>query len=176
MNIDNNLLKNWHKNWFKLGGGSIIVAFLLMLLLSCQSQNSPSITGISINDRHSEPTLLSNIDRQYQTWRMTPYRYGGNSLQGVDCSGLVMNFYQTKLHYNLPRTTTAQAKIGQTVTQLQAGDLLFFKTGAGKEGLHVGIYYKNGQFLHVSTSKGVQYSHINEPYWQSRFWQAKRII
>lgn len=150
----------------------MILGIVLLLLNSCRSQAS-----FQNNVEHNADFfMISKIEQQYQQWSNTPYRYGGNSLKGIDCSGLVNDFYNHKLNISIPRVTIEQAKIGKTVSNLQAGDLIFFKTGRGQNGLHVGIYYKNGQFLHVSTSNGVKFSNINDDYWKTRYWQAKRIV
>lgn len=77
----------------------------------------------------------------------------------------------------LPRETKEQASIGTQIDkdELLPGDLVFFKTGSGQNGLHVGIYDTNNQFIHASTSKGVMRSSLDNVYWQKNFWQARRI-
>nr|WP_309791162.1 NlpC/P60 family protein [Klebsiella sp. SORGH_AS_1025] len=55
------------------------------------------------------------------------------------------------------------------------GDLVFFKTGSGESGLHVGIYDTDNQFIHASTSQGVTRSSLDNVYWNKKFWQARRI-
>jgi probable lipoprotein NlpC len=57
--------------------------------------------------------------------------------------------------------------------QLRAGDLVFFKTG--RTDRHVGVYLENGTFLHASTSQGVIISKLDENYWKSAYWKAKRL-
>ena len=82
-------------------------------------------------------------------------------------------------HHNAPppHETTQQASIGTQIDkdELRPGDLVFFKTGSGQNGLHVGIYDTNNQFIHASTSKGVMRSSLDNVYWQKNFWQARRI-
>ncbi|MDH3218739.1 MAG: C40 family peptidase, partial [Gammaproteobacteria bacterium] len=56
--------------------------------------------------------------------------------------------------------------------QIQPGDLVFFKTGWKKN--HVGIYLRNGKFMHASSSRGVMISEIQNPYWSDAFWMARR--
>ena len=58
---------------------------------------------------------------------------------------------------------------------IQTGDLVFFKTGRGPNGYHVGIYVKEDKFLHASTKGGVVYSSLNSDYWRKTYWQARRI-
>lgn len=120
--------------------------------------------------------LLAQIETQYQEWKNTPYRYGGLSRKGVDCSGLVMLFFRDQMNIALPRTTREQVKRGKKIAKghYKAGDLVFFKTGRNQS--HVGIYYKNNMFLHASYSKGVMLSSLDNPYWKKHYWQAMRIL
>ena len=75
---------------------------------------------------------------------------------------------------NLPRTTLQQAEIGSRIdrSELQPGDLVFFKTG--KYSRHVGIYIGNESFLHSGETLGVSITPLSNPYWRKRFWQARR--
>ena len=77
----------------------------------------------------------------------------------------------------LPRSTRAQSDIGTRISkdELQPGDLVFFKTGRGENGLHVGIYDSDNAFIHASTSQGVIRSSLDNVYWRKAFWQARRI-
>ena len=108
-------------------------------------------------------------------WQGTRYRYGGLSHTGVDCSGLTLITYRELFGKNLPRTVKEQVKKGKKISKasLQAGDLVFFKTGIFQK--HVGIYLEDDLFIHASGSKGVTISSLNNEYWQKRYWQAQRI-
>ncbi|MCI4184309.1 NlpC/P60 family protein, partial [Dickeya dianthicola] len=77
----------------------------------------------------------------------------------------------------LPRSTEEQTEVGTHVDRdaLLPGDLVFFRTGSGENGLHVGIYDNNDQFIHASTSRGVMRSSLNNVYWKRAYWQARRI-
>ncbi|MFY9120470.1 MAG: NlpC/P60 family protein [Syntrophomonadaceae bacterium] len=108
----------------------------------------------------------------------TPYRYGGQSPGGFDCSGFAKyNFSQIGI--NLPRTAAEQAAMGTAVAreELLPGDLLYFRCGGG--GIdHVGIYVGNNQFIHSSSprSGGVIYSSIAEGYYARTYAGARRIL
>jgi probable lipoprotein NlpC len=93
-------------------------------------------------------TMAQLSEQQYQ-WGGTPYVLGGNSRRGVDCSGFVMKTFADRFDIPLPRTTAAQAEYGVYIdrSELQTGDLVFFKTGRGPNGYHVGIYVKEDQFF-----------------------------
>ncbi|MBI0060431.1 MULTISPECIES: C40 family peptidase [Gilliamella] len=148
----------------------ISIIFSLFVLFGCSSSQGQ----VAVNK--SDPVILAKIDQHYKKWKKTPYRYGGTTLAGSDCSGLVMNFYKNRLSKTLPRSTVEQAKLGYKVTTPKAGDLVFFKTGRSRSGLHVGIYYADGKFLHASTSKGVIFSNLKEDYWKKHYWMTRRVI
>ncbi|NRD71786.1 C40 family peptidase [Shewanella sp. VB17] len=111
----------------------------------------------------------------HREWRGIPYRYGGMSKRGVDCSGFVSLAYQQILGKKLPRTTAKQVYLGQSIikSQLKTGDLVFFKTGWSTR--HVGIYLSNNRFLHASTSQGVMISLLDNSYWQQKYWQSRHL-
>jgi cell wall-associated NlpC family hydrolase len=104
-----------------------------------------------------------------------PYRLGGFSMKGLDCSGLVKKIYQT-FNIDLPRTAFEQSHTGLRVarSKLVEGDLLFFNTR--KTLGHVGIYIGNNQFVHASSRKrGVRIDNLNTPYYDKRFVRAVRL-
>jgi peptidoglycan endopeptidase LytE len=106
-----------------------------------------------------------------------PYRMGGFSVNGIDCSGLVKKIYQF-FDIDLPRTAIEQSRIGMRVarSELAEGDLLFFNTRKPPIG-HVGIYIGNNQFIHaLSRNKGVRVDNLNKPYYNKRFIRAVRLM
>ncbi len=129
--------------------------------------------GVDLSDINETTRLL---DQHFNKWAGTPYRQGGRDRQGIDCSGFVQQTYYTLFGISLPRTTRIQAQSGNKIArpQLKPTDLVFFKTGLFDK--HVGIYKGNGQFMHVSTKRGVSLSRLSDDYWEDHFWQARRII
>ncbi len=109
----------------------------------------------------------------YREWEGVPYRWGGTSKQGVDCSGLTQNAYQDVPQLRIPRTTAEQIREGRRVSLRDArpGDLVFFDTGYR----HVGVYVGQNKFFHASSSKGVTLSSLANPYWSRTFRQVRRI-
>jgi peptidoglycan DL-endopeptidase CwlO len=106
-----------------------------------------------------------------------PYKMGGNTLAGFDCSGLIVYVFN-QLDIKLPRTAAEQATAGREVarTDLQAGDLVFFKDTYKSGVSHSGIYVGENLFISATSSKGVRIDSINDPYyWQSRYAGARRV-
>ncbi|MGB9630061.1 MAG: C40 family peptidase, partial [Thermodesulfobacteriota bacterium] len=105
-----------------------------------------------------------------------PYRLGGSTLKGIDCSAFVRKIYQI-FNVDLPRTAREQIFFGKRVRkeELEEGDLVFFKTHRAN-GTHVGIYVGNNEFVHASSwSKEVKIDSLETPYFNKRFLQGVRI-
>ena len=123
---------------------------------------------------------VDHILQEAYSYLGTPYRYGGMSRSGIDCSAFVLSVFNATSGISLPRVAASQAKEGESVDKesLQKGDLVFFSHGRGIA--HVGIVesVEEGEvkFIHAATSKGVMISSLNDRYWGPRFRFAKRII
>jgi cell wall-associated NlpC family hydrolase len=159
----------------------VVVFVCAMLLAACSTtpylgSKNPSVKvageRVDLSDTHKVKQILN---QQYKDWRHVQHRMGGMSKNGIDCSGLVYQTYRTKLGIDMPRSTEYQSKVGRSIPkgQLRAGDMVFFKTGIFTR--HVGMYIDDGNFLHVSSSKGVMISSLENPYWTSAYWKAQRI-
>jgi cell wall-associated NlpC family hydrolase len=104
-----------------------------------------------------------------------PYRFGGSSVRGIDCSGFVKKIYSL-FGINLPRTAAEQSHTGIEVAKssLTEGDLIFFnkKNRIG----HVGIYIGGNKFVHAaSTNKGVRIDSLDSPYYKNHYKRAVRL-
>nr|WP_290232336.1 NlpC/P60 family protein [Halomonas ramblicola]MDN3522499.1 NlpC/P60 family protein [Halomonas ramblicola] len=113
---------------------------------------------------------------QHERWMGTPYRLGGTTQGGIDCSALVQNVFEETFRLRLPRTTGEQVREGSPIarTELAPGDLVFFRPPGPYD--HVGIYLGEGRFLHASTSRGVMISELDDGYWRRHYWQARRTL
>ncbi len=113
--------------------------------------------------------------QQYQKWEGTPYRLGGDTRSGIDCSAFVQIVMRDAFGIDLPRTTREQMQIGRRISprSVQLGDLVFFQTG--RTTYHVGIMMRGDFFMHASTSRGVTIDRLGEPYWQQRMIQVRRV-
>ena len=111
----------------------------------------------------------------YVEWKHVKYRFGGNSKKGIDCSAFTQRIYKEKFDIKIPRSTRTQVKVGKEVkrSELELGDLIFFKTG--KIDRHVGVYMGNGDFMHASI-KGVKFSKVDKPFYKKAYWTSRRII
>jgi len=105
-----------------------------------------------------------------------PYRWGGSSVRGLDCSSFVKKLYEF-FDVSLPRTAKEQAHVGQRVSrdELKEGDLVFFNTRRAYG--HVGIYIGNNEFVHASAGRErrVRIDTLDKPYYDKRFVKAVRI-
>jgi cell wall-associated NlpC family hydrolase len=105
----------------------------------------------------------------------TPYRYGGNTLEGgFDCSGLIDYVYRSSTGARPPRTVAQLAGFGQAVrtAELQTGDLVLF---GGSRPTHAGIYVGNGRFVHAPSSGGdVRLDRLDGPYWSRQQLAVRR--
>ncbi len=117
-------------------------------------------------------TLLENVD----DWYGVRYRRGGNTKNGVDCSGFTMAVYTAVYGISIPRIAREQYRNSRRIstTELAEGDLLFFNT-TGRGITHVGIYLGNNRFIHATVSKGVMVNNLFEPYYLKRYIGAGRI-
>jgi peptidoglycan endopeptidase LytE len=105
-----------------------------------------------------------------------PYRLGGSSVKGLDCSAFVKKIYAF-FDINLPRTAREQARVGKRIprNELEVGDLVFFNTRRAFG--HVGVYIGNNEFVHASSgrARSVKVDTLDKPYYNKRFVKAVRL-
>ena len=167
-------------------------AFILggiLALASCKSQNDWRTNNKSDKNKGAAKTLIVapktisdyseilnvgekelNNKKLYNfitEWYGTPYKFGGTTKKGIDCSAFTVELYKEIYDIELPRISKDIAThIKRKYTnELQEGDLVFFSFGKSKEINHVGIYLHNNKFVHASTSKGVIISDLTEPWY-----------
>lgn len=127
-------------------------------------------------------SVMENVIKDAEKYLGAPYKFGGVTSSGFDCSGFTSKVFDEN-SYKLPRRSMDQAVTGSEVDirQVKPGDLLFFATAGGEKVSHVGIVHDIGQdgevkFIHASSSKGVMISSLNEKYWNKAFLHAQRVL
>jgi cell wall-associated NlpC family hydrolase len=107
----------------------------------------------------------------------TPYRFGGDSERGIDCSAFTRRVYRSQ-NVELPRNSREQARVcaGVAYPSVRTGDLIFFDTSINGGISHVGVYLGGGAFAHASSSHGVTKSSLKEKYYVKRFVKGGRVF
>jgi len=129
-------------------------------------------------EKNKEGIASTDLVEEARRWLGTPYRYGGKSRSGTDCSGFVMEVYLKATAIKLPRTTYQQREYCDNIKKgdLKPGDLVFFSSGKGKGKVsHVGMYVGAGQIIHASSSRGVILSKLSEPYYARNYHSSGRV-
>lgn len=174
-----------------------VLAIASTIIISCgssknvsSSKKTPSKTVVkSENLRKLDSSFDGKISgsvksllKDAENYLGTPYKFGGNTSSGFDCSGFTVKVFQEN-NFNLPRRSSDQADSGKLIDikTVKPGDLLFFATGGGSRVSHVGIVHtieNDGEvkFIHASTSKGVIISSLNEKYWNKAYLHAQRVL
>ena len=142
--------------------------------LSAEGDEGEPVVSASLGkwNNSEERSLLVRV---VKTFLGVPYKLGGSTLKGMDCSAFVRKIYEI-FNIQLPRTTREQFSIGKRVEkgQLEEGDLVFFKEPGNRA--HVGIYVGDNQFVHASSySKEVKIDHLDKPYYSKRFLRGIRV-
>ncbi len=169
-------------------GKKIIVAVLfLCVFTSSRAQTSKvepadpdnlakdyfsQIMGIAIS-------ATSNL-KLYQfvyDWIGTPYRLGGETKGGVDCSGFARQLYDKVFNTIIGNNSRNIFSMVDPINkeQLQEGDLVFFKIRSSAIS-HVGVYIGDNKFAHASSSAGVRISNLDESYWKRYYYKSGRLL
>ena len=175
-------------------GKRVIIALLLMIsFVSVQaqtnSQDQKQLEKIEDPDNLATEyfsqilgialSATSNL-KLYQfvyDWIGTPYRLGGDTKKGIDCSGFAFELYNkvfsTFLGNNSRNIFSTVNPISKS--DLKEGDLVFFKIGS-RSITHMGVYMGNNKFAHASSSKGVMISDLDEAYWRRYYYKGGRLL
>lgn len=169
-------------------GKKIIVVILgVILCVSTQAQNTKKSTADPDNlakDYFSQimgvaVSATSNV-KLYQfvyDWLGTPYRLGGNTERGIDCSGFAYQLYDKVFNTVIGNNSRNIFSMVNPVNkeELKEGDLVFFKIKS-RSISHVGVYLGDDKFAHASSSRGVMISNLNEPYWKRYYYKGGRLL
>ncbi|MGB0979912.1 MAG: C40 family peptidase, partial [Croceimicrobium sp.] len=191
-------------NMFRKHLAYLCLLSLILLLGSCamlkdkapaKRKKSPSFDHEILKDENkranhddADESSSNRSDREFETastaledfiedWYGTPHRMGGMTKSGVDCSGFVIIAYREVFGRNFKgrRAEDLFSEMKALIrSDLEYGDLVFFKV-RGHRIDHVGIYLKNGDFAHTSSSRGVMISNLSNVYWNKRFFKGARF-
>jgi murein DD-endopeptidase / murein LD-carboxypeptidase len=108
-------------------------------------------------------------------WIGKPYRFGGTSKNGIDCSAFARELYARVMNQYIPRNSRQQFKYVKPINkeELQTGDLVFFKIKT-RDISHVGVYLSDNKFIQSSKS-GVNVASLEHPYWKRYYYKAGRL-
>ncbi len=148
----------------------LLFLLLISLTMGCKSS------------KISKGDPIFTVIQTAKSYQGTPYRYGGTTRAGIDCSALIYHSYFA-VGVTMPRISADQGKMGKKVNprDLRQGDLLFFATGRRKNQVtHTGIVTEidrgDIRFIHSSTSLGVSEDFLSNRYWSKAFLFARRVL
>ena len=173
----------------------VLLVFIFIISVNAVSGQSINKTLAPLNKEIADPDSLGctyysqlfgfNIASQANlklfefvyNWMGTPYRFGGDSRKGIDCSRFVNKVYDYV--YNVFLGGASSRDIYKNVVpvgkdELKEGDFVFFKIKKSYI-THIGIYLGNGKFAHSASSKGVSVANLEDPYFKRYFFTGGRI-
>jgi len=124
----------------------------------------------------SDNTPLEQLRKVAEPFLGSPYRTGGESTSGFDCSGFVLTMLRAFGQKMTGRSSPEFYKQGEPVEKdrIQTGDLLYFADHRRSIG-HVAIYLADGKFVHASVQRGVIVSGLDEKYYKAKYKAARRL-
>lgn len=166
-------------------GITLLCCFIVLISLTrCSASKRPASTPVKPSVQNTLPVFVgysseqvkSEILKEFRGWEGTPHKMGGNSKDGIDCSGFAHHIFKAVFHLNVPRSTELFLKAGIKISKddLRPGDIVIFRPHSYPR--HVGVYVGDNHFIHASTSKGVMLSDLDNPYWKKHYRMSRRIL
>lgn len=150
------------------------IFLLFSIVFSFSDEKTPLKSNSPAKDRE-------NLVAHAKEFLGTPYLYGGITLKGIDCSGLVYSTVLETLGQAVPRSVAPLQSFSIKISKeaLEPGDLVFFKTGGSSKPSHIGFYLGNDEFIHAASSgnkTGVIISKLSETYWAKTYSSCGRLL
>ena len=164
----------------------LLILLCLLAICSCSIRSAPRYTADSKDSssvvRELEKRRRANsrrLARVVEGYLGVPYKWGGTTRAGMDCSAFARAVFRQTYGIELPRTSKQMYRVGRTVVRrqdLKPGDLVFFRdTYSGPGVSHVGIYLGKRRFAHVGVSTGGTITLLDHPYFRLRYVGARRV-
>jgi lipoprotein Spr len=148
---------------------------------TAQSDRTEQVKDYHTSKKHKSDTPAAVADAlvsEARTWLGVPYRYGGHTREGADCSGFLMEVFKNALNVDLPRTTKDQRDHCLDVDRdnISVGDIIFFSSNSSSGKIaHVGMYVGDGRMIHASSSRGVVEDNLDLKYYVDHFRSIGRV-
>jgi len=164
---------------------SLLLIFIAVNVFAAPLENgyalAPKPTDSSEERAKAYYDARQKVIEESKKFLGTPYRYGGITAVGLDCSGFIYLSFKDALGVTVPRSTTGLYSWSERISfdDAQPGDFLFFKTDKSGKITHVGLYLGERRFIHSAShgeKKGVIYSSLDEKYWAKAFAGAGRAF
>ncbi|MDZ7315711.1 MAG: C40 family peptidase [candidate division KSB1 bacterium] len=154
----------------------LIILLIVMIYAICAcSSTLPQQETIIQSYPPLQPPQVELLKQEIRRYYQVPYRWGGSTEEGMDCSGFVSTLYRNALGVSLPRTVVDLYAYCLPIPSraLQFGDLVFF----GEKGrpTHVGLYLQKGYFIDAGRQKGVALNKLSDSYYRRRYMGAGRV-
>ena len=162
----------------KAGPSLNVVVVMLVALVGCAGTRTPTdFSSLPSAPKQAVTPAQQGVIQTALSLLGTPYRFGGTTPQGFDCTGFVNYVYRKSAGMTLPRESHDMVRSGKQVLvpELHPADIVYFKIELQRS-LHIGIYLGDGKFIHAPSSRGkVNIQNLSQDYWKSRYQGARRF-
>ena len=172
------VLEDAGNGWYKISTNGVTGYVSSDYMVTCKDSAGSRGDGATAVATASSSSLGQQVVDYAKQYLGCPYVYGGNGPSSFDCSGYTSYVYR-HFGYTLNRTASTQLSNGTSVSksELQPGDLVFFKYNTSKAASHVGIYIGGGQFIHASTNTyTVKIDDLTRGHYANVYVGARRIL
>ncbi|SHO51946.1 C40 family peptidase [Desulfopila aestuarii] len=165
-------LRNIFKTSIAILLSSALITISCATAFATERQYGSPRTSFGFTDKQFEKKVKEYLD--------VPYKTGGTTKNGMDCSGFSKTVYSKLFGINLPHSSVDQFRLSALrkidANQLKPGDLIFFANKKKRKVNHVGVYLSDKKFIHASSSQGITVSSLDNDYWRNRFVGSKRHV